>query len=185
MRALLMVDVQPTFCEGGELPVAGGNAVADRIAGFVREHRDDYELLVTSQDWHADPGTHFSLSPDYADSWPPHGLVGSANAELHPALRAVVADAVTIKKGLRQAAYSAFEGTSEDGRSLAEVLREAGVTAVDVCGIAESHCVRASALDAITAGFEVRLLTGLTVPVTEAGGAEARAAIQAAGGELV
>jgi nicotinamidase/pyrazinamidase len=185
MRALLMVDVQPTFCEDGELPVAGGNAVADRIARFVQANRDDYQLLVTSQDWHADPGSHFSQTPDFADSWPPHGLVGTANAELHPALRSVVTGAVTIKKGLHQAAYSAFEGTDEDGRALAEVLRAAGITAVDVCGIAESHCVRASALDAIAAGFDVRLLTELTVPVTEEGGAEARAAILTAGGELV
>ncbi len=185
MRALLMVDVQPTFCEGGELPVPGGNAVAGRIAGFVQARRDDYQLLVTSQDWHADPGAHFSEHPDFADSWPPHGLVGTPNAELHPDLRDVVAGAVTIKKGLHQAAYSAFEGTAADGRLLAEVLHEAGVTAVDVCGIAESHCVRASALDALAAGFEVRLLTDLTVPVTAAGGAEARAAIAAAGGELV
>lgn len=189
-RALLVVDVQPTFCEGGELPVAGGNAVAGRIAEFVRTGRASYRLLVTSQDWHADPGSHFSDQPDFADSWPPHGLAGTGNAELHPALAAVLGadDAaggtVTIKKGLHEAAYSAFDGTDSTGRPLVEVLAAAGIGAVDVCGIAESHCVRATALDALAAGFAVRLLTDLTVPVTEAGGAEARAAIQAAGGRL-
>ncbi|MGI8665664.1 MAG: isochorismatase family protein [Jatrophihabitans sp.] len=186
-RALLVVDVQPTFCEGGELPVIGGNAVAGRIATYLDLRGGDYRLLVTSQDWHADPGAHFSAQPDYADSWPPHGLAGTASAELHPALAAVLAGrtSITIKKGLHEAAYSAFDGTAPDGRTLAEVLATAGISAVDVCGIAESHCVRASALDAIRAGFAVRLLTDLTVPVTAAGGAEARAAITAAGGELV
>ncbi|MDQ2958174.1 MAG: isochorismatase family protein [Actinomycetota bacterium] len=186
-RALLVVDVQPTFCEGGELAVAGGNAVADRIAEFVRTHRSDYRLLVTSQDWHVDPGEHFSTEPDFADSWPPHGIAGTANAELHPALITALGSPgadVTIKKGLHEAAYSAFGGADPNGRTLTEVLRAAAIEAIDVCGIAESHCVRASALDAVGAGFGVRLLTDLTVPVTEAGGAQARAAIQAVGGTL-
>src|SRR5690349_13828005 len=85
-RALLIVDVQPTFCEGGELPVAGGNGVAARIAEYLRQHRGDYDLTITSQDWHLDPGRHFSDHPDFVDTWPPHGVVGSPNAELHPAV---------------------------------------------------------------------------------------------------
>jgi nicotinamidase/pyrazinamidase len=186
-RALLVVDVQPTFCEGGELAVAGGNQVADRIAAYLRSHRDSYRLTITSQDWHADPGTHFSDHPDFVDSWPPHGLVGTANAELHPAVTAALSPAgadVRIKKGLNQAAYSAFDGTAPDGRTLAEVLHAAGIEELDVCGIAESHCVRASALDALSAGLAVRLLTDLTVPVTAESGAAARAEIGAAGGVL-
>ncbi|MBV9823554.1 MAG: isochorismatase family protein [Actinobacteria bacterium] len=187
-RALLIVDVQPTFCEGGELAVAGGGQVAERIAGYLRAHRADYRLTVTSQDWHADPGDHFSSRPDFVDSWPPHGLAGTPNAELHPALAAALSPSgadVTIKKGLHQAAYSAFDGTAPDGRTLAAVLTDAGIRELDVCGIAESHCVRASALDALAAGLSVRLLTDLTVPVTAESGAAARAAIGAAGGVLV
>lgn len=187
-RALLIVDVQPTFCEGGELAVAGGDQVAERIAGYLRAHRTDYRLTVTSQDWHADPGGHFSAQPDFVDSWPPHGLAGTPNAELHPVLAAALGPSgadVTIKKGLHQAAYSAFDGTAPDGRTLAEVLASAGITALDVCGIAESHCVRASALDALAAGLSVRLLTDLTVPVTAESGAAARAEIGSAGGVLV
>jgi len=186
-RALLIVDVQPTFCEGGELAVTGGNLVADRIAEYVRAHRDAYQLTITSQDWHLDPGSHFSAQPDFVDSWPPHGLAGTPNAELHPAVAAALAPKgaeVTIKKGLRQAAYSAFDGAAADGRTLAEVLSAAGVDELDVCGIAESHCVRASALDALKAGLAVRVLTDLTVPVTEESGAAARAEISAAGGVL-
>lgn len=186
-RALLIVDVQPTFCEGGELAVSGGNLVADRIAEHLRSHRAEYRLTITSQDWHHDPGPHFSERPDFVDSWPPHGLAGTANAELHPAVAAALAPSgadVTIKKGLHEAAYSAFDGTAPDGRTLAEVLAAAGVDSVDVCGIAESHCVRASALDALSAGLSVRLLTDLTVPVTEELGAAARAEISSAGGVL-
>lgn len=186
-RALLIVDVQPTFCEGGELAVTGGNLVAGRIAEYLAAHRGEYQLTVTSQDWHLDPGPHFSEQPDFVDSWPPHGLAGTPNAELHPALAAALAPAgadVTIKKGLRQAAYSAFDGATADGRTLAEVLADAGVSELDVCGIAESHCVRASALDALKAGLAVRLLTDLTVPVTEQSGAAARAELSAAGAVL-
>jgi nicotinamidase/pyrazinamidase len=186
-RALLIVDVQPTFCEGGELAVSGGNLVAERIAQHLTAHRAEYRLVVTSQDWHQDPGSHFSEHPDFEDSWPPHGLVGTPNAELHPAVAAALAPSgadVTIKKGLHEAAYSAFDGTAPDGRTLAEVLAATGIGEVDVCGIAESHCVRASALDALAAGLAVRLLTDLTVPVTAESGAAARAEISSAGGVL-
>ncbi len=186
-RALLIVDVQPTFCEGGELAVSGGNLVAARIAGHLKAHRAEYRLTITSQDWHLDPGGHFSEQPDFVDSWPPHGLAGTPNAELHPALAAALEPSgadVTIRKGLHEAAYSAFDGTAPDGRTLLEVLSAAGVSELDVCGIAESHCVRASALDALQAGLSVRLLTDLTVPVTEESGAAARAQISAAGGVL-
>jgi nicotinamidase/pyrazinamidase len=187
-RALLIVDVQPTFCEGGELPVAGGNLVAERIARYLSERRAAYDLVVTSQDWHSDPGSHFSEHPDFAATWPPHGLVGTPNAELHPALVLALGERgadVTIRKGLHSAAYSAFEGHDEQGRPLAQVLAEADIQSVDLCGIAESHCVRESALDALGNGLAVRLLSELTVPVTEQGGIEARSAITAAGGVLV
>jgi len=186
-RALLIVDVQPTFCEGGELAVPGGNLVAGRIAEHLRAHRAEYQLTITSQDWHQDPGPHFSEHPDFVDTWPPHGLAGTPNAELHPAVAAALGPTgadVTIKKGLREAAYSAFDGTAPDGRTLAEVLASAGIGELDVCGIAESHCVRASALDALSAGLAVRLLTDLTVPVTAESGAAARAEISSAGGVL-
>ena len=130
-RALIIVDVQPTFCEGGALPVTGGNAVAVAVAAYVDAHRDEYQLIVTTQDWHIDPGEHFSENPDFVDTWPPHGVAGTDEAELHPALANVKAD-VTVKKGQYKAAYSGFEGTTEDGRTLEEALRDAGITDVDV-----------------------------------------------------
>ena len=186
-RALIVVDVQPTFCEGGELPVHGGNDVAARIAEHVARRRSAYALIVTTQDWHVEPGEHFSMTPDYVDSWPPHGLAGSVNAELHPALAALRADpdVVAVHKGQHAAAYSGFDGHTSDSRTLEQVLREADITAVDVVGIAESHCVAATVLDARRLGFPVRLLSDLTVPVTEELGETARQRMHAAGATAV
>lgn len=182
-RALLVVDVQPTFTEGGALPVQGGNAVAERIADFAAAHRGLYCLVATTQDWHIDPGAHFSQTPDYVDTWPPHGVAGTDEAELHPALAHLNAD-VAIKKGQHQAAYSGFEGHTEDGSTLEHVLREAGVTDVDVVGLAESHCVAQTALDAVKAGFSTRVFTDLTEPVSAELGAKAREVMDEAGVEL-
>ena len=172
-KALIVVDVQPTFCEGGELGVAGGNAVAERIADYVNAHRSEYAYIATTQDWHIEPGAHWSAEPDFVDTWPPHGVAGTDEAELHPALANVHAD-VTVKKGQYKAAYSGFEGTTEDGKTLEEALRAAGVTEVDVVGLAESHCVACTAVDAVRAGFPTRVLRELTAPVSEELGASAR-----------
>src|SRR5690625_356856 len=165
-RALLVVDVQPTFCEGGALGVDGGNAVAERIATYAARHRDDYALVVTTQDWHIDPGDHFSDTPDFVDTWPPHGIAGTPEAELHPALAGLAPDA-SVKKGAYEAAYSGFEGKDDGGTSLVQILTSAGVTEVDVVGIAESHCVKQTALDALGEGLRVRVLQDLTVPVRD------------------
>jgi nicotinamidase/pyrazinamidase len=186
-RALIVVDVQPTFCEGGELPVAGGNDVAARIADFLRERHADYGLIVTTQDWHVDPGAHFSEQPDFVDTWPPHGVVGTPNADLHPALAKVLEQTpgvVAVKKGEHGAAYSGFDGADESGRPLQDVLTDARIDRVDVCGIAESHCVKATALDAHRLGHPTTVLSDLTVPVTPELGARAREELRAAGVEL-
>lgn len=179
-RALLVVDVQPTFCEGGALGVQGGNAVAERIARYAADHRDEYDLVVTTQDWHIDPGDHFSQTPDFVDTWPPHGIAGTAEAELHPALADLAPDA-SVKKGQYAAAYSGFEGTDDGGASLAQIIASAGVKEVDVVGIAESHCVKQTALDALAEGLGTRVLRDLTVPVSEEQGAAARTEMAAAG----
>lgn len=185
-RALLVVDVQPTFCEGGALAVDGGNAVAEAVARYAEDHRERYDLVVTTQDWHIDPGAHFAVHPavpDYVDTWPPHGVAGTPEAELHPALADLAPD-VSVRKGQYAAAYSGFEGVTEDGRDLTTILADAGVTEVDVVGIAESHCVRDTALDARRAGLRTRVLTDLTVPVTPEQGAAARERMAAAGVDL-
>jgi nicotinamidase/pyrazinamidase len=183
-RALLIVDVQPTFCEGGSLPVEGGDAVAHAVADYASRHRDRYDTLVTTQDWHVDPGAHFSDDPDYVDTWPPHAVAGTQEAELHPALSELYPE-VMVKKGENQAAYSGFEGLDGDGRMLASILADLEITDVDVVGLAESHCVKATALDAVRAGLRARVLTDLTAPVTPEQGEAARAELAAAGVELI
>ena len=184
-RALIIVDVQPTFCEGGALPVTGGNAIAEAVAAYVDAHRDEYQLIVTTQDWHIDPGAHFSETPDFVDTWPPHGVAGTAEAELHPALADLHAD-VTIHKGMYEAAYSAFDGEDvATKRPLLELLRDKGIDSLDVVGLAQSHCVCETALDGVKDGFKVRVFTDLTEPVSPELGELAAARMAEAGVELV
>lgn len=181
-RALLIVDVQPTFCEGGSLPVTGGNLTAQRIQAFVSANEEAYELIVTTQDWHIDPGTHFSETPDFIDTWPPHGVAGTVEADLHPELLDIRIDE-SVKKGQYSAAYSGFEGTNDDGLTLEEILREADITDLDVVGIAESHCVRDTALSARKLGWPVRVFSDLTVPVSAELGQLARETMTESGVE--
>ncbi|WP_369252099.1 isochorismatase family protein [Geodermatophilus amargosae] len=179
-RALLVVDVQNDFCEGGSLAVAGGAAVAGAISGHVRTA--GYAHVVATRDHHVDPGGHFAEQPDYLDTWPAHCVVGTGGVELHPALDRGPVEAV-FDKGEYEAAYSGFEGRS-DGVGLADWLRGHGVDAVDVVGIATDHCVRATALDAVAEGFDTRVLLSLTAGVAEASTAAALDRLRAAGVEL-
>jgi nicotinamidase/pyrazinamidase len=183
-RALIIVDVQPTFCEGGALAVDGGNATAERIADFVQENTDEYDLIVSTQDWHIDPGNHFSDHPDFVDTWPPHGVAGTPEAELHEAIASLPID-VSVRKGQYAAAYSGFEGTDSHGTPLEQILRDAQIGAIDVVGIAESHCVKETALDALKFGWPVRVFSDLTVPVSEELGIEARREMDEAGIEQI
>ena len=161
-RALIVVDVQNDFCEGGSLPVAGGTAVAGRIAELLAGGHA-YDHVVATRDHHIDPGAHVSATPDYIDSWPPHCVAGTPGADLHAALARTSFEAV-FDKGEYAAAYSGFEGRS-GGASLADWLVDRSVTAVDVCGLATDYCVRATALDAVRDGFAVTVLLDLTAPV--------------------
>lgn len=178
-RALLLVDIQPTFCEGGALAVAGGNDVARKVAEFARTNRDNYAVIVSTQDWHIDPGSHFSDNPDFVDTWPPHGVAGTAEAELHPRIEELPDE--RVKKGHYSAAYSGFEGVTDDGRSLADVLAEYEITACDVVGLAQSHCVKDTALDAKSKFDDVRVFTDLTQPVSPELGERAALILRGAG----
>ena len=168
-RALLIVDVQNDFCEGGSLAVAGGAEVARRISEHVAQHGEEYAAIVATADWHEDPGTHFSDHPDFADSWPPHCRVGSDGALFHPGAEQALEHVEAIfRKGQHAAAYSGFEGftVEADQRvSLADWLRDRAIEDVDVVGIATDYCVRATALDAVDEGFTTRVLLDLTAGV--------------------
>ncbi|ATE52729.1 MULTISPECIES: isochorismatase family protein [Actinosynnema] len=180
-RALIVVDVQNDFCEGGSLAVAGGAAVASAISAHVRA--GGYDHVVATRDYHVDPGGHFSESPDFVDSWPVHCVAGTAGASFHPELDVTGVEAV-FSKGAYEAAYSGFEGAAGDGASLVDWLRERGVERVDVVGIATDHCVRATALDAAAAGFATRVLLGLTAGVARPTVDSALEQLRAAGVEL-
>ncbi len=188
-RALLIIDVQNDFTEGGALGVDGGAAVAAGITAHLREAGDDYALVIASRDWHdaeGDNGGHFArdADPDFVTTWPVHCVAGTAGAEYHPALDAGAVD-VHVRKGQGVPAYSIFEGTTEDGRTLAQLLDERGIDAVDVVGIATDYCVRASALDALGAGRSVRVLEGLVAGVAAESSRAALAELAAAGAEVV
>ncbi|PXW33402.1 UNVERIFIED_CONTAM: nicotinamidase/pyrazinamidase [Williamsia faeni] len=156
--ALLIVDVQNDFCEGGSLAVSGGSDVAAAITLYTqRDH--GYRAVAATRDHHIDPGDHFSDNPDYVDSWPRHCVEGTPGMDFHPRFDASIADA-TFSKGKYSAAYSGFEGADSNDVMLGDWLRDREINAVDVVGLATDHCVRATALDAVAAGFTTRVLLG-------------------------
>ncbi|GAB3691170.1 isochorismatase family protein [Angustibacter aerolatus] len=181
-RALVVVDVQHDFVEGGSLAVAGGTDVARAVAAHVAA--EPYDHVVATQDHHVDPGGHFSDHPDLVDSWPPHCVVGTDGVELLDELPLDRLEA-RFRKGEHAAAYSGFEGFDERGTGLADWLRAHDVDAVDVVGIATDHCVRATALDAVAAGFTTRVLLDLTAGVARETTDRALEQLRAAGVELV
>ena len=185
-RALIVVDVQNDFCEGGSLPVAGGAQVAHDIAELLRHWTlqdplaADYAHVVATKDHHVDPGGHWSTEPDFRDSWPVHCQVGTEGEAFHPNLDPQPFDAIFFK-GHHGAAYSGFEGRTTTGTSLADWLRGHAVTHVDVCGLATDYCVRATALHGVENGFETRVVTGLCAGISAESTQEALSSMRAAG----
>jgi len=191
-RALIIVDVQNDFCEGGSLAVPGGAAVAGAISEYLDAHNSEYDFVVATQDWHVDPGSHFSDTPDFKESWPPHCVAGTRGADLHPDLDTEYIDAY-FRKGQFAAAYSGFEGLlapedavptgerqagglagareslepDEDAIGLDDWLQSHDVEDVVVVGIATDYCVKATALDAVQAGYGVTVVRSLTAGIAE------------------
>ncbi len=197
--ALIVVDVQKDFCEGGSLPVAGGAEIAAAVSEHLEHHHGDYAVIAATQDWHVDPGAHFSDEPDFVDSWPVHCVADSRGAQPHPDLDTDWIQA-WFRKGEHDAAYSAFEGllapdadvpmgddedVEEDDVSLDDWLREHEIEAVDIVGLATDHCVRATALDAVEAGYDTRVLVDLTAGVTALTTEQALEELADAGVEIV
>jgi len=186
-RALLIVDLQNDFTEGGALAIAGGDAVASAVSAFLAGHAADYDVIIASRDWHhpeGDNGGHFAEDPDFAGTWPVHCVAGTEGAEYDPNL---ATDAIThhVRKGHGAPAYSMFEGATDDDESVAALLADAGVIDADVVGLATDHCVRASALDAIEHGVHVRVLTDLVAGVSPESSEAALAELAHAGAGLI
>jgi nicotinamidase/pyrazinamidase len=186
-KALFIVDVQNDFTEGGALGVEGGDAVARGISQFLVTHAEDYAVVIASRDWHDgdnDNGGHFAAGePDFVDTWPVHCVAGTEGAEYDPELETT---AVThhVKKGQGKPAYSLYEGLTDEGETVSQLLDAHGVVDVDVVGIATDYCVRASALDAIEHGRHVRVLTDLVAGVAPESSEAALAELAHAGAEL-
>ncbi len=188
-RALVIVDVQNDFTEGGALGVTGGAAVAAGITEHLRANPDAYDVVIASRDWHDadnDNGGHFALEgdPDYVTTWPRHCMAGTEGAEYHPDIDTGLID-IHVRKGQGVPAYSIFEGITDDGRRLVTALDELGVTDIDVVGIATDYCVLASARDALAAGRRVRVLSDLVAGVAPESSAAALRDLSAAGAEVV
>ncbi|MBY0441478.1 MAG: nicotinamidase [Mycobacteriaceae bacterium] len=179
MRALIIVDVQNDFCEGGALPVPGGAGIVPAINDYLAGQHG-YNHVVATKDAHLSPGAHFSDQPDYQSSWPPHCVVGSFGAQFHPDLDTSRIEAV-FQKGAYSAAYSGFDGFDDNGVALLDWLREHGVGEVDLVGIATDYCVRSTALDAARAGLATRVFLDLTAGVAAESTAAALAELRNAG----
>ncbi|MBT2531751.1 isochorismatase family protein [Arthrobacter sp. ISL-48] len=193
-RTLIIVDVQNDFCEGGALAVDGGADVAGAISEYVDAHHGEFDHIVATQDWHIDPGAHFSEAPDFKESWPPHCVAGTRGAELHPDLDTEYIQAY-FRKGQFAAAYSGFEGLlapedavptgerqpgalpasggeepfapADDAIGLDDWLQSHDVEDVVVVGIASDYCVMATSLDAVQAGYSVTVIRSLTAGIAE------------------
>lgn len=168
-KALLIIDVQNDFCEGGALAVSGGAAVASKISEYLQT--SDYSIVIASRDWHDadnDNSGHFAkvnTEPNYHTTWPIHCVANTEGARYHPNLST---ERIThhVFKGQGKNGYSIFEGTTENGKSFEELVRELGIDEVDVVGIATDHCVLASALDSKNSGLKVRVISSLTAGVS-------------------
>lgn len=187
-RALLVVDMQNDFTEGGALGVGGGDALATRISAFLARHAGEYDLIVGSRDWHdaaGDNGGHFARAdaPDFETTWPVHCVAGTPGAEYHPDPDTAPID-VHVMKGQGAPAYSAFEGTTESGQDLADVLFDRQVHELDIVGIATDHCVRATAEDGLRAGLDVVVFEDLVVGVDPTRSAAALEEIRNGGGHV-
>ena len=171
-KALLVIDVQVDFCEGGALGCDGGAAVAKGITEYLKSSKSNYDYVIASRDWHTpnDPnGGHFpstDQTPDYVNTWPLHCIAGEPGAEYHPNLDASLID-IHIKKGQGSHGYSIFDGVNDLGQKFETVIAQLGVTSVDVVGIATDYCVRASSIDAKSEGLDVRVITSLTAGVSQ------------------
>lgn len=185
-RALIVVDVQNDFCEGGSLPVEGGKAVAKEILDYINLRRGGFDKIVATKDCHSAAGDndgHFSDTPDYKDTWPKHCVNSSHGYNFKKPLRFDLFNAI-FRKGRGVAAYSGFQGVDmKTTLTLHEYLSIFSIKQLTVCGIATDYCVKATVMDALDKGFEVEVVSDLTVAVGDK--VAALLEMEAAGAKIV
>lgn len=193
--ALIIVDVQNDFCEGGALPVSGGLAVANKISTDL-VNSDIYAVYGLTKDWHIDPGDHWSTNPDYIKSWPVHCKADSQGARLNMSLVASFYVKYTDKladllfrtavfhKGHFSASYSGIDGVDGYGIGLVTWLTEHRITDVHVVGLAFDYCVAATAVDLVNAGFNVTVLKPYTASVHPENDADTVCELRGAGVDI-
>lgn len=166
-KALVIIDEQNDFVEGGNLAVEGGREVVRETVRLL-EDVSPYKVVITTQDWHIEPGEHFSEDPDFVDSWPVHCVADEFGSELveglPEALESLEIPVVSIKKGMYEDAYSGFQGVA-DGKTLEEVLREYDVQTLDIVGIAFNYCVAETAIDGRELGYDVNVIEEFTATI--------------------
>jgi nicotinamidase/pyrazinamidase len=165
--------VQNDFCPGGALAVPEGDAVVPVLNDYIARAQSAGIPIYASRDWHPPTTHHFAA---FGGPWPVHCVQGTAGADFHPNLHLPAGTPIVTKgTSMEDAGYSMFEGTLEDGRTLAEALRERGVSRVHVGGLATDYCVRATVLDALRQGFRACLLVDAARGVNVTPGDDRRA----------
>jgi len=169
--ALLVVDVQNDFCAGGALAVEHSAQVVSALNHHIAEFAQAGATIYASRDWHPLQTSHFNT---HGGPWPVHCVQETAGARFHPELR-LPSGSIVISKGTdpAEAGYSAFDGTTPDGRPLVADLRQRGIDHLYVGGLATDYCVRHSVLDALGAGLKVTVLEDAVAGVDERGSTEA------------
>ncbi len=155
-KALLIVDVQNDFCPGGALGVPEGDKVVPYINKYIRIFLKKKLPIFATRDWHPIKTKHFK---DFGGVWPVHCIQNTKGAQFHPKLR-LPKEATLLYKGVYPGkdGYSAFEAENENGLNLLCLLKRIGVKEIYISGLATDYCVKFSAMDALKAGFRVKLL---------------------------
>jgi nicotinamidase/pyrazinamidase len=175
-EALIVVDMQNDFCEGGALAVLGGNAIVPLVNQLIAQH----DHVVLTQDWHTPGHASFASSYEGAEPfssrdfpygpqtlWPVHCVQGTKGAAFHPDLEATKAELI-VRKGFHRGidSYSSFRENDRMTRTgLDGYLKARGITKVVLCGLALDYCVAWSALDAKQAGFDATVMVDATAAI--------------------
>lgn len=148
--ALIVVDMQVDFCEGGALAASHTDRIIQPVNDLIKDYAEKGKPVIFSRDWH--PENHCSFK-DNGGQWPVHCVSGTHGAEFHPDIQ-IPALAILVSKAINpdSEAYSAFEGTGLD-----KMLKRLGVSTLTICGIATEYCVKSTVSDALRHGFRLEV----------------------------